>query len=259
MTKEKVIIASNESFLTTGELLDLDTKYFQLNTGESLNEIIVYHGKYYALGVKCSKGYREYKSYTDDYVNNIYSFYFSYISDVTDTKIIKETPYALEKDIVHTIVDDAMDVASFYIGEKWLGINADDVVESLSITEMDSAIQVETDHHFKGTILYNDKAVPVIDIQNFIKEGIDKPYQEIVIIKHGSKGNYIGILVTALGDIPEIETSRIKELDEYVVGSNTLIKSVIFPLEHEKDGDLLTLLNIQKIDKTLVQTEQSYL
>lgn len=258
-TKEKLIIASNDNQLSTGALLELDDKYFQLNTGESLNEIIVYRGKYYALGLKCSKGYREYKSFSDDYVNNIYSFYFSYISDVAETKVIKKAPYALEKDIVHTIIDDAMDVASFYIGEKWLGIDAKDVVESISIEEMDSAIQVETDHHFKGTILYNDKAVAVIDIQNFIKEGVNKPYQEIVIVKHGTKKDYIGILVSSLGDIPEIETSRIKELDEYVVGSNTLIKSVVFPLEHEKDDELLTLLNIQKINKTLVQSEQNYI
>lgn len=254
-TQKKLIISASDQRHRTGEILELDSKYFVLKPSESINEIIVYHGKYYALGVKCSKGYREYKSDKDDYVNNVYAFYFSYISDVADTQIVKEKPYALEKDIVHEVVDNSMDVASFYIGKKWLGIDANYVVESISASEMDSAIQVETDHHFKGTILYDDKAVAVIDIRNFIKEGVDEPYSEIVIVRYGAKKEYIGLLVTALGDIPEIETSRIKALDEYVVGSNTLIKSVVFPLEHEKDKELLTILNIQKLDKNLVQPQ----
>ena len=251
-TKDQMIISSNDPRHRTGDRLTLDSKYFMLNPSESLNEIIIYNGKYYALGVKCSKGYREYKSVKDDYINNVYSFYFSYISDVANTNVVKETAYALERDITHEVVDHSIDVASFYIGTKWLGIAADKVVESISVNEMDEAIQIETDHHFKGTLLYEDKAVAVIDIQNFIKEDINDPYSEIVIVRYSSKNEYIGILVTSLGDIPEIETNRIKELDEYVIGSNTLIKSVVFPLEHEKDRDLLTILNIQKLERSLV-------
>jgi len=254
-TQKRTIIASNDSNHITGSILPLDEKYFQLNPGEGLNEIITYNGHYYALGVKCSKGYREYKSNNDDYVNNVYSFYFSYISDITDTTVIKEKEYALEKDIVSSDVENSIDVASFYIGKKWLGIDASCVIESISISEMDSAIQLESDHHFKGTLLYEDKVIVVIDIQNFIKEGVNEPYSEIIIVKFGTKKEYIGILVTSLGDIPEVDTNRIKELNEYIVGSNTLISSVVFPLNQQEQSEPLTLIDIKKIDKTLVEPE----
>jgi len=254
-TDKKRIIASNDSNHTTGSILDLDEKYFKLKPGKGMNEIITYNGHYYALGVKCSKGYREYKSINDDYKNSVFSFYFSYISDIEDTKILTEKPYALEKDIFNAPVENTIDVASFYIGDKWLGVDAGDVVETISASEMDSAIQLETNHHFKGTLLYEDKVVVVIDIQNFIKEGVDDPYSEIVIVKAGTKKEYIGILVTALGDIPEVEKSRIKDLNEYIVGSNTLISSVVFPLNNAEQSEPLTLIDIKKIDKTLVEPE----
>lgn len=258
-TKKRTVIASNDLDHPTGSTLALDEKYFALNPGEEINEIITYNGHYYALGLKCSKGYREFKSVTDDYVENIYSFYFSYISDVADTTIEKERPYALEKDINMAHVEESIDVASFYVGKKWLGIDASYVIESISIDEMDSAIQIETDHHFKGTLIYEDKVIAVIDIQNFIKEGIEEPYSEIVIVKFNDKKEYIGILVTALGDIPEVASSRINQLNEYIVGSNTLISSVVFPENPQEQKEPLTLIDIKKIDQTLVEPQMKHL
>ena len=258
-TKDQTIISSNEKALTAGIRFDIDKKFFNLNTGESLSEIIEYDNKYYALGVKCSKGYREYKSETDEYVNDIYSFVFSYISDVEETRVKLDAEFALKKDISMDENGNSVDIASFFIGTQWLGVNAHDVVEAICIEELKSTVTINTEHHFKGTVMYKDSFVSVIDIRNFIQEEGRKPYEEIVILKFGKSDNYIGILVNALGDIPEVHADRIKPLQEYIIGNGTLAKSVVFPHKDSRERDVLTILSVDKINNELVKPEQTHM
>ena len=258
-TEERTVIASNDPAHGTGMTLELDRKFFNLKAGESLSEIIEYRGNYYALGVTCSKGYREYKSQDDDYVNNVFSFFFSYISDVQETRVVVESDEAFKQKIATEGGVDSIDVASFMIGGQWLGIDSREVVEAISIDELRSTIRMEEDHHFKGTVMYNDTAVSVIDIRHFIQEENPKPYSEIVIVKFGSNDRYIGILVDALGDIPSVSADRIKPLEEYIVGSGTLVKSVVFPPKGSPSKEVLTILSIEKINRQLVQPELTHM
>jgi len=78
-------------------------------------------------------------------------------------------------------------------------------------------------------------------------------------LKFGKNDSYIGILVNALGDIPEIQMDRIKPLQEYIIGSGTLAKSVVFPHNDSKSKDILTILSIDKINQELVRPEETYM
>lgn len=258
-TKEKTIISSNDENHATGAFLNVDKKFFALKAGESVSEIVEYENKYYALGVQCSRGYREYKSETDSYENDIYSFVFSYISDVEETRLEISPEFALKKDIALQMDENSVDIASFMIGSQWLGVNAHDVIEAVSIEELKSTVTINTEHHFKGTILYNESFVSVIDIRNFLQEESRRPYKEIVILKFGEKEEYIGILVTSLGDIPEVHRDRIKPLEEYIIGNGTIAKSVVFPHKDSRDKDVLTILSVDKINKELVKPQQTYM
>jgi chemotaxis signal transduction protein len=260
-TEDRTVIASNDSDHPTGTFLNIDSKYFNLQPGDSMSEIIEYNGNYYALGVQCSKGYREFKSDRDDYVNNVYSFFFSYISDVQETKVdtgIKQDT-TMQKELESEIIGESVDVASFMIGTQWLGIDANDVIEALSIDELKTTIRTDDDHHFKGTVIYKDSVVSVIDIKNFIQEENPQPYNEIVIMKFGSDDRFIGILVNSLGDIPSVHVERVRPLEEYIVGSGTLVKSVVFPPKGAVGKEVLTILSIDKINAQLVQPEQTHM
>lgn len=258
-TKDQFIISSNEKDHTTGKRLDVERKFFDLKPGKSLSEIIEYENKYYALAVQCSKGYREFKGKSDDYVNDVYCFVFSYISEVEETLLEINAEFALKKDISMDEDENSVDIASFFIGSQWLGINANDIVEAFCIDELQSTVTIDSEHHFKGTIMYKDSFVSVIDIRKFINEEAHKPYKEIVIIKFGRDDSYIGILVNALGDIPEVHMDRIKPLQEYIIGSGTLAKSVIFPHKDSREKDVLTILSIDKINSELVKPEQTHM
>ena len=76
--------------LNNADYLDIDDKFFKLNSGQNLSRIIEFKGNYYAVGVKCSSGYREYKSHEDDYKNDVLAFVFVECGDITDNIPINE-------------------------------------------------------------------------------------------------------------------------------------------------------------------------
>jgi len=258
-TQNQTIIASNNTNLNIGDTFSMDKKFFMLKNGESLSEIVEYKGDYYALGVKCSKGYREYKSSTDDYVNNVYNFVFSYISNVAQTRIdIQEDIADIKENLVAQNEKDSLEIATFMVGSKWLGVKTQDVIEAMSIVALNSTLKLDEDHHFKGTMIYKDSIVSVIDIQKFIQEKYNGTYTEVIILKYGEKG-YIGILVNSLKNIASVELENIKPLDEYIIGNGTLIQSVVFPSKDAQSQDVLSILNIEKIQANLVEPNLTHM
>ncbi len=255
-TKDMKIISSSYDKHQVGTYLDIDSSYFALDIGESTSEIIIYEGKYYALGVKCSKGYREYKSNGDDYVNNVYALFFSFISDVSDSAIKTDDELSFQKSITFNKGENTMDIATFMIGNQWLGVDTEDVVEAVNVSELKSTVKIDPDHHFKGTLIYDDKAVMVIDIKKFLQEEVLDQYKEIVIIKYGTPQTYLGILVNSLEDISEVSVTNIKILQDEIVGDGTLVDSVVFPDEGSSSKDVLSVLSVEKIIKKLVRPQQ---
>ncbi|MEA2049621.1 MAG: hypothetical protein U9O56_02665 [Campylobacterota bacterium] len=112
-TANKMVISSSTKNYKAGSILDIDDKFFNLKNGESHSEIITLNGKFYSLGVKCSRGYREYKSFSDSYKNDVYSFFFSYISEA-DIPISKNsTKQHNPQTILMDDCDDCEEIATF--------------------------------------------------------------------------------------------------------------------------------------------------
>lgn len=256
-TKDKMIISSSENIHKTGEILELPDKFFELKNGESLSEIIQYRGEYYAVGVKCSKGYREFKSQNDDYKNDVYSFVFSYISNVDETVVEVADKFVLEKNISLSVDANALDIATFTIGEQRFGVKSENILEARSVKEMKAIAKIDKNHHFKGTLLYDETIVSVIDIGSFIHQENILPYSDIIIFKKKPNQDYIGILVNSLGDIPSIRVDEIRPLQEYIVGEGTIVESVVFPEDKKNAKDLLSILSVEKIYWELVRPERT--
>lgn len=248
--KNGVIISTTNNDLKVGTILDIDTKLFNMVNGESHSEIIIYNGNYYAIGIKCSQGYREYKV-SDSYTNDVFAIFFSYISSA-DLKIsqIKE----IFKENSGIKLENTQEIGTFYIGGKWLGVEIEKVIEVVSVEKLNLSPTLNNDHYFKGTLIYDNKAVGVIDIKNFLGEKIDREYKEVVIIKHfdNHSENCIGILINELGDIPEIPKNRIKKIDNYLMGNCTLVNSVVVPDDKDTEAKLLSILDIGMLKNNLL-------
>lgn len=247
------VISSTNDDINIGEVLNIDKKFFNLLNGESKSEIIVYKGNYYAIGVTCSKGYREYKI-KDKYKNDVFAIYFSYISSA-NLNITKSKE--MFKEATNVKMDYSQEIASFYIGSKWLGIEIEKVLEVVSIDKLDIAPTINNDHYFKGTIVYGNNAVGVIDIRSFLDEDVTEEYTEVVIIQHfdETSENFIGILVNELGSIPEVRKNKIKKIENYLIGDCTLINSIVVPEDQSSEENILSLLDIGLLKNQLIEKQ----
>ena len=80
--RSKKIISSTSKSFVTDSILDIEDKFFEIKNAHKHSEIIELNNKYYAVGAKCSMGYREYKSRVDDYVNDVICFVFIEIGNI---------------------------------------------------------------------------------------------------------------------------------------------------------------------------------
>lgn len=246
--RNRQILASTNHEFEVGGALELDSDFFGLENGKSLSKIIRLNGKYYAVGATCSKGYREYKGVNDIYSNDVIAIYFSYISEANLE--IKKPVQTFDVTAIDYGSQPTAEIASFYIGTKWLGINAKDAIEAVGIAEMEKSIDVNSDSVFKGTVIYKNNAVSVLDISSFIQEPTDNQFKEIIIIKYkySNQNHFLGLLVNQLGDISQVLSSKIKPVEQHFISGGTLIESIVVPDENAKSGKLLTIINIEKIN-----------
>ncbi|MGE4457174.1 MAG: chemotaxis protein CheW [Arcobacteraceae bacterium] len=249
--KNQKIISSTNSDFTIGSKLNIDNDFFELKNNQSMSKIVKIGDIYYIVGCSCSKGYREYKSKDDSYQNDILSFVFIYGGNSKQS--ISQTFNTRNHHYYYTESEsDYMDIATFYIGDKWIGVDAKDVVESLDIDSLQTPITMDSNHHFKGTVLYKENIVSVLDITHFIKNSMFmKDTKDIIIIryKNSSHDHTIGLLADKLGEIVSVPKSKISKLDDHLIGAGMLSQSIVIPPKDIKEEQLLTILNIEKISK----------
>ena len=248
--QSRKVVNCSDGLFEIGDIFSIDEEFFTLSNGDSLSKVIELNKKYYVVGAKCSNGYREYKSAQDEYKNEILAFVLveaGEICEIKEEEIEKPDNYYNYQIGAKDNVDE---IATFYVGSKWLGVKADEIVEAISVENLETPLSTDTTHHFKGTVSYKDFIISVLDISKFVKNSETSQNQkEIVIVKYkGSVGDHtIGILVDYLGEIMKIPKHYIRPFEKHLIGGGMLGESIVQPPEDVKSKQLLTLLNISKI------------
>ncbi|QEE32496.1 chemotaxis protein CheW [Malaciobacter canalis] len=254
--KDKNIISSTNEEFKVDSFLDLDDKFFNLDNGEKLSEIVEYESKYYAVGVRCSSGYREYKSNIDDYENDVLCFVFIYIGEINNANKIRykvKDKFALSSK--KSLTKNSVDLATFYLGNKFLAVEAKNVISSIGIDKLEESIDMDKNNHFKGMVLYKENLISVLDIRKFINEDITNDGLENIILLQYDEDNIehcVGILVSSLENISVVEKSSIQHIQSHFLGSGTLIQSLV-DIEEEGSSKVAMILDIEKIDDNLTQ------
>ena len=252
--REKKIISSTNSKLKIGDILNLEDKFFDIPNGLFKSEIVKIGENYFAVGAKCSNGYREYKSDIDDYENDVLSFVFIKIGKTKEKTLIKNENRYLNN-VNKKKTEKSVELATFYIGNKFLAVKAENVVESIGIEELQESIEMDKTNHFKGMVLYKEKLIAVLDIRDFINEEITNEELTNIILLEYDKDNIehcIGILVSSLEHISLVEEKSIQYIQNHFLGSGTLVESLVDINDYEK-SQVAMLLNIKKIDENLTE------
>lgn len=251
---KQIISSTNESF-EVNSYLNVEDSFFELKNAQNVSKIIELDGKYYAVGVKCSNGYREYKSRVDDYKNDVLCFVFIYIGAKDCHIFIDNSKSKFLTTTKAKYTPTSVELATFYLGKRLLAVNAQNVVESISIEELQESIDMDKTNHFKGMVLYKEKLIAVLDIRDFVNEEItDEKLTNIILVEYDKDNieHCVGILVSSLETVSVVEQKSIQHIQNHFLGSGTLIESIV-DVKHNDESRIAMLLDIKKIDENLVK------
>jgi chemotaxis signal transduction protein len=255
----KIISCSDDSH-NIGDILNIDEDFYKLKNGDNISKIVEYAGKYYILGARCSSGYREYKSSLDEYVNDVIAFVFIEAGNIEHIEEKNSLNHYYNYNI--TARDEVVEIATFYVGSKWLGVQSVEIEEAISLNHLEDPITMDDgEHHFKGTVSYKDYIISVLDIRPFInvEYSKSKPHDIILVsYNQGSTKHTIGIVVDKLGEILRVPSYNIKKLDQHLIGGGMLGESIVKPPLGDNSKGLLTILNISKIGKLDAEENHSF-
>ncbi|WP_152018393.1 chemotaxis protein CheW [Aliarcobacter butzleri] len=248
--KNKQIIATTSTNFEVNSYLDIDDSFFKLKNGQNLSRIIEFRGNYYAVGVKCSSGYREYKSAVDDYKNDVLSFVFILIGKANSNVILSHSKTKFLTSQKREFKGETIELATFYLGKRLLAVNSKNVIESIGIEELQESIEMDKKNHFKGMVLHKNKLISVLDIRDFVNEEIEDGTLKNIILVEYDKDNVehcVGLLVSSLETICTVEEKSIQHIQNHFLGSGTLIESLV-DIKDSEDSKIAMLLNIKKLD-----------
>lgn len=253
-SRDKKIISSTNEHLKIDSYLNLEDSFFTIKNGNQFSKIVEIANSYYAVGVRCSSGYREYKSRVDDYQNDVLSFVFIKIGNKKENKIVKKQNKLLTN-LHKKKTETSVELATFYIGNKFLAVDSKNVVEAIAIEELKESIEMNKENHFKGMVLHKDRLIAVLDIRDFINEEITNEELTNIILFQYDKDNIehcVGILVSSLEHISLVEQKSIQHIQNHFLGSGTLVQSLVDINDYEV-SQVAMLLDIKKIDENLTK------
>ncbi|WP_045220208.1 chemotaxis protein CheW [Desulfonatronum thioautotrophicum] len=254
--RNRTIISSTHAGLVVGSSLPVDEALFSLKPGEGRASITIYQDHYYAVGARCSSGYREYKA-KDGYINDVIGMVFvplaSVVTEKSEVRGVSRRN-AIQVSRTRTGGNDCIEVASFFIGDRWLGINADHVLETINpegITVIPGA------HRFVvGKIFYQGDSIPVVDIRRELRlppKEIDMETQ-IILAKAGT--SKVGLLVDGLGEIPEVCMDRVEKANGMLDSQESYVECVVKPETNSKDVNMLVVLDPERLVRHLVKGKE---
>jgi len=253
--KNKQIISSTNEKFEVNSYLNIDDSFFTLKNAQSLSKIIEFDDKYYAVSVKCSNGYREYKSRVDDYKNDVLCFVFICIGNISKDSFIKSSKSKFLSTSKTKFTSTSVELATFYLGKKLLSVNAKNIIESIGIEELQESIDMDKKNHFKGMVLYKDKLISVLDIRDFVNEEITNEKLTNIILVEYDKENIehcVGIMVSSLETVCVVEEKSIQHIQNHLLGAGTLVESLVEVVDYE-GSKIAMLLDIKKLDKNLTK------
>lgn len=246
----KIISSTNDRF-GPGDSLNVTGHFFSLPNGDGASEIIEFDGSYYAVGGKVSAGYREYKV-EDGYSNDVIGLVFVPLAEVSERTegVVRRREIGMGVSHQRGSGMDCIELATFYIGDKWLGINVNHVDEAVN-SEGLTTIPGSPDY-VVGKFVYNDELITVIDIRTQLKLPVKKfdPNSPVVVVR--ADGAHIGIVVDALGEIPEICMDRVDRGNSLLDSGKGYVDCIIKPEQQSDVKELLVVIEPTRLVNALI-------
>ena len=243
----QVMCSSDPSLFAPGSSFGNEQLFATLEAGGSACRIIAVAGRWYAVGCVMSAGYREYKV-TDGHVDDVVALCAVPLGEVSATSI---APARRETRTTRVRRADGgqptIELATFHVGNHWFGVPARDVVEAVDVADM-TPTPTAGNGALAGYKLHRNALVPVVRLDRLMAIAADTPDpQQAIILRLGADLS-VGVLVDALGEVPEIPCSDVLPLQDMLVNRDILASGVVASLERSDGANgMLTMIDLERL------------
>jgi chemotaxis signal transduction protein len=246
--ERKTVIASSNERFKAGDKLALEFDYAQAEAGCSL---VTLDGHHYAVGIKTSSGYREFKSQGDCYRNTVHSLVFLDLGEVRSTgkRKVPEVQ-AMRQSLQHSKHGSGTEVATFSIADRSFGIKTASIVEALENARL--APIPNSPGSVLGSLFYKGKPILVMNPYKALGCAPDLKADNLQIVVMNTDVGTTGIVVEKLGETFRVEPRQV-DADTYTGADSDGCVEEIVTLDHEDDdAPLLVLLNPSRLVRQLM-------
>ena len=243
------VIASTSPDYRPGASVRVSPGFLTLAPGEARAGIELLGQTFYAVGARMSSGYREYKGEQDAYRNDIAALVFVPLCSNQEIRQRVEPRRPVVRSDRNEKTE-TVEVATFLIGNKWFGLRAEQIAESMAYKGTTPVPGAGSD--FAGYLMYKDNPIPVFDIGRIVDATPPEEAAErqVIVLRKCANGHF-GILVDDLGEIPEVSASRLQILPEFIAGGNVLADTIVMTDKPDAET-LLIVLSVSRIATRLV-------
>lgn len=252
------VVASTDPALMPGMPLMIGYEFFNLAPGESYTNIVIFNGRYYAVGSTMSAGYREYRSDRDSRRDDVVSLVFSPLSEhVIDAGVARRHDLSRSEPYTRhngSPGEATVDIACFHIGRNWYGLRSQNVIEAVDAERL--VPMPGLPNLVCGCLMYQGQAVSVLDLGEKLatnprgEERRQRPggsRRQIVILESAAQQTRFGILVDQLDRVCEVPTRLVEPLPEIMSDGNSLIESLVKPRPEINERRILVVLSVDRI------------
>jgi chemotaxis signal transduction protein len=240
------VISSSDSSYKPGQAFDLPIDLSGIKPGESKSYLVEFEGEHFAVGVTLSHGYREYKSESDSYQNDVYGVVISSLGKAVTKSKGQKLEVKVRLDYgpkpVGTVTRE---FATFYIAGAWLGVDKEKVLECVDLGAVTPVPGLPK--AVLGTILYKGDPIFVVEAHDLLGNTADLSRtkgDQVVVMKVGDEP--VGLRVDELGEIPEVPESYIISAGQWSGVRSQAVEAMVKPAPNDPLKRILVVLSPEK-------------
>jgi chemotaxis signal transduction protein len=228
------VIAATDRF-QPGEDFDFAKSFAQVTT-TSTACIATIEQQHFAVGACKTSGYREYRG------QDITAYILIPLGAVAAHKVAPRRAQSNQRRAQTS--DQVVDIATFYCDDQWLGLFREHIVESIDGADVQPMPGRPSWH--AGCLMYQGDPIPVVDIGRLTGRTTARTACDVIVVRAREGEQRIGILVDALGDIPEVPVHAIVPVADAMFQSNTSVLDRVVRPQNPNDPVLL-ILSIEQL------------
>jgi chemotaxis signal transduction protein len=206
-----------------------------------------------------SSGYREYKSGTDAYRNDVAAVILVPLADsaASDgfTHIAEHGNSRRWSWPAASGGEPRIEVATFYIGENWYGLPAMSIEACIDTTRLIRVPGVAS--KVAGMTVYGEDSIPVYDLAD-LRGATDcaSGTRQIILLRASPVSDPFGIVIDGLGEIPEVPRSALQPVPMLGDDISALLDGLLMPIPVDADAGapMLMLLSLDRLCERLHRT-----